>query len=247
MSGTRSHSRKEPAIEAILAAHGQPSHPQAGEAHLRALAQKVREFLPAWRIRSATLAAPGSLECALDACGPEPLVFPVFMAEGWFTKTALAGRLKNTRARQLPALGVHPDLPKLTARLLCAAADHAGWSRTGFDVLLAAHGSATGCSAGRCALDFANALETLVPAARIKAGFLEQDPPLEDIAAECGLRTLVLPFFAGAGGHVNRDVPDALDRAGFQGLRMQSLGDAWFIPELIATTLEAAAQRTLAA
>lgn len=175
------------------------------------------------------------------------MVFPVFMAEGWFTKTALAGRLKHTRARQLPALGVQPELPRLTAGLLCTAANQAGWFRTGFDILLAAHGSATGSSAGLCALEFADALAALVPAARIKAGFLEQDPRLEDVAANCGLRTLALPFFAGAGGHVNRDVPDALDKAGFQGLRLQSLGEAWFIPELIATVLESAAQRTLAA
>jgi sirohydrochlorin ferrochelatase len=247
MSGTRSRSRKEQAIDAIIVSHGQPSHAQAGEVHLRALAQRVREFLPDWQIRSATLAAPGRLEHALDAAGPQPIVLPVFMAEGWFTKTALAGRLKNTGARQLPALGVHPDLPALTARLLQTAANHAGWEAHGYEVLLAAHGSATGSAAGRCSLDFAQAMASWLPSVRIDVGFLEQAPHLEEVARGRGLRTLALPFFAGTGGHVRDDVPQALDRAEFQGLRMEPLGNAHFIPELIAHALEHAAHRMLAA
>ncbi|WP_428643945.1 sirohydrochlorin chelatase [Roseibium sp.] len=247
MSGTRSPFLKEQATEAVIVSHGQPSHPQAGEDHLRALALQIREHLPGWSVRFATLAAPHALEQALEACRSAPLVFPVFMADGWFTKKALAGRLQGSGARQLPPLGVHPELPRLTARLLRNAGEYAGWARTGYEVLLAAHGSATGSAAGECTRDFAKALAGWLPAARIRVGFLEQRPGLADVAAGCGLRTLALPFFAGAGGHITRDVPDALDLAGFQGLRMQSLGDAYFVPELIAHTLKCSVYRDLAA
>ncbi|MDN3721346.1 CbiX/SirB N-terminal domain-containing protein [Roseibium salinum] len=138
-------------------------------------------------------------------------------------------------------------MPRLTARLLRNAATLSGWARSGFDVLLAAHGSATGAAPEECTMAFANALARWLPARRIHVGFLEQDPHLAEVAGLCSLRTLHLPFFAGAGGHLTRDVPQALDGAGFEGLRMESLGEAYFIPDLIAHTLECAAQRTLAA
>ncbi len=175
------------------------------------------------------------------------MVFPVFMADGWFTQKALARRLEGSGARQLPPLGVHPELPRLTARLLRSTGEQAGWARSGFEVLLAAHGSATGPAAGECTMTFAATLARWLPTAQIRVGFLEQDPHLADVAAVCGLRTLALPFFAGVGGHLTRDVPEALDRAGFHGLRMQSLGEAYFVPELIAHTLRYAACEDVAA
>ncbi|MBN9672704.1 CbiX/SirB N-terminal domain-containing protein [Roseibium aggregatum] len=242
MSGTRSPSRKERAIEAFIVAHGQPSEPEAGEEHLRALAQKVRVSLPDWTVRSATLALPGALERALENCGPKPLVFPVFMADGWFTQKALAGRLRGTSARQLSALGTHPELPRLAARLLRRAAERAGWAHRGFEVLLAAHGSATGSAAAACTMRFADQLSCRLSETQIRVGFLEQEPRLAEAASHCGLRTLALPLFAGAGGHPTRDVPEALDRAGFQGLRLKPLGEAYFIPDLIAHALKCAAQ-----
>jgi sirohydrochlorin ferrochelatase len=247
MSGTRSPSRKERAIEAVLVAHGQPSQPEAGEAHLRALAQKVGAFLPGWTIRCATLAAGDSVDRALEMAGPDPLVFPVFMAEGWFTQTALAGRLKGTGARQMPALGVHPELPRLTAGYLKEVAARTRWDASGYEVLLAAHGSATGASTAQCTLRFAVGLAEDLPDARIRIGFLEEAPFLTDAAGRCGLKTILLPLFAGNGHHVTEDIPQALDQAGFEGLRLTPLIEAPFIPKLIASALDGANRKDLAA
>ncbi|MCK7611105.1 sirohydrochlorin chelatase [Roseibium sediminicola] len=247
MSGTRSPSRKEQAIEAVLVAHGQPSQPEAGEAHLRALSQKVRAFLPGWSVRSATLAQQGSLDRALVQAGSEPLVFPVFMAEGWFTQKALAGRLTGTGARQLPALGVHADLPQLTARYLDEVAGKSHWRTSGYEVLLAAHGSATCAATAQCTLRFAAGLAENLGDVPIRIGFLEETPWLRNAAARCGLKTLLLPLFAGNGGHVTKDIPEALDEAGFKGLRLAPLIEAAFIPKLIACALECANSKDLAA
>ncbi|MHA7774639.1 CbiX/SirB N-terminal domain-containing protein [Roseibium sp. M-1] len=247
MSGTRSPSRKEQAIEAVLVAHGQPSQPEAGEAHLRLLAQKVREFLPGWTVRSATLAERNSLERCLDLAGPQPLVFPIFMAEGWFTQKALAGRLKGTRARQMTALGVHPELPRLTAGYLKELAARTRWDAFGYEVLLAAHGSATGASTAQCTLRFAVGLAEDLTDARIRIGFLEEAPFLADAAARCGLKTILLPLFAGNGHHVTEDIPQALDQAGFEGLRLAPLIETPFMPKLIASALDGANRKDLAA
>ena len=247
MSGTRSPSRKERAIEAVLVSHGQPSQPEAGEAHLRALTQKVREVLPGWTIRSATLAAGDGLERALELAGPDPLVFPVFMAEGWFTQNALPGRLKGTGSRQMPALGVHPGLPPLTAAYLGEVAARTHWNATGYEVLLAAHGSASCALPAQCTLRFAAGLSENLPDVPVRIGFLEEAPFLGDVAGLCGLKTILLPLFAGAGGHVADDIPQALDEAGFEGLRLAPLIEAPFIPKLIACALDCANRKDLAA
>ncbi len=247
MSGTRSPFRKGPVTEALLVSHGQPSAPETGEAHLQALAQQVSNHLPDWIIRSATLAAPQALERALAACRTKPLVLPVFMTDGWFTRKALPQRLGTFSARQMAPLGTHLDLPRLTARLLRRAVEQKSWLVADTEILIAAHGSATGSAPSECTLQFAAALARWLPAREIRIGFLAEAPCLARVAAHCGPKSLALPFFAGAGGHVNEDVPDALDEAGFRGVRLPALGDAWFTPELIAQSLRSAAIRTLAA
>ncbi len=76
----------------LLVAHGQPSDPAPAEAEVAGLAGKVAAALPGWDVGSATLAAPEALQRALQGANA-PLVFPLFMADGWFTRTALPDRL----------------------------------------------------------------------------------------------------------------------------------------------------------
>lgn len=248
MSGTRSPSRKEPVTEALIVSHGQPSRPEEGEQHLRLLAGHVGRLLPDWKIRSATLAAPGVLEHAINACrDPHPLVFPLFMTDGWFTKTALPARLAYSGACQLPPLGTLPDLPDLTALALQRAMERRGWVPAETDILIAAHGSPNGSGAARCTYRFATALTRLLPVRDVRIGFLEQSPHLADAAADGRSQTIELPFFAAPGGHVREDVPAALDEADFQGVRLPCLGQAWFIPELISRTFRNASIRSEAA
>ncbi len=247
MSGTRLPSQKEPVTEALLVSHGQPSQPRAGEEHVKALADQVGLHLPNWSVRSATLAAPDALERALDICRRDPLVFPVFMTDGWFTKTALPKRLAQSATRQLPPLGTLPDLPELAARLLRKSIERRNWSPDECEILIAGHGSATGPDAARRTNQFAAALGRFLPVTAIRVGFLEQAPYLSDVAARCRRKTVELPFFAAPGGHVCEDVPQALNMAGFNGVRLPCLGQARGIPELIARTLKNAAKRHEAA
>ncbi|MEP3430648.1 MAG: CbiX/SirB N-terminal domain-containing protein [Roseibium sp.] len=247
MSGTRSPSLKEPVTEAILVSHGQPSDPQGGEERLSALAQKVRIELPEWTIRSATLAAPEQLDTVLEASDSEPLLVPIFMTDGWFTNTMLPERLGQRPVQQLAPLGVDPELPRMTARLLRTTAEQAGWMLEECEVLLTAHGSATSGDAATCTLQFADALKQFLPVKALRTGFLEQEPGIAEIASQCGVKTLELPFFAASGGHALDDVPEALDEAEFMGVRLPVLGEAWFIPELIAHSLKCASLKRIAA
>ena len=103
---------------AILVAHGAPADPEPQDLVLHDLAKRVGALLPDWEIRGATLAREGSLACALDGL-VAPLIYPFFMAEGWFTKRELPRRVAEAGhpdLTYLDPLGVDPDLPDLIAR-----------------------------------------------------------------------------------------------------------------------------------
>ena len=79
---------------ALIVAHGQPSAPAPAEAEVRDLAREVGALLPGWRVASATLASPTALPDAIAELG-NPLVFPMFMSDGWFIRSALPRRLSE--------------------------------------------------------------------------------------------------------------------------------------------------------
>lgn len=97
--------------QALIVAHGQPSDPDPAEAALAVLAARVADALPpGWQVESATLAAPGALEAALSRfgdAGPPLLIYPMFIADGWFTQVNLPKRL---RAAGLNVMGVEETL-----------------------------------------------------------------------------------------------------------------------------------------
>ncbi|WP_298964800.1 hypothetical protein [uncultured Roseibium sp.] len=245
MSGTRSPSPRGPVTEAIIVAHGQPLDPQAGEDQLKALAERIAHALPGWTIRSATLAAPGVLEQELENFTGVPYVVPVFMADGWFTKKALPDRLGDRKVHQLSPLGTFPGLPHQSFKLLKQEAEQRGWCFNSCDIMIAAHGSETGPAAAECALYFARRLQRLTPfKKKIRTGFLSQDPFLARVARFSTPRTLLLPFLAGTGPHLTVDIPQELEEGRFQGVLLPSIGEAAFVPGLIAQSLKNAWRRT---
>lgn len=264
MFGIKLHSLKEPVIrafrprvierpegpliEALIVSHGQPLDPEAGEKQLAAIADKVGALLPNWDIRSATLAAPDRLEETLEGFSGVPYVFPMFMADGWFTKTALPERLAGRSVHQLSPLGVHPGLPHKTFKYLKSVAAARNWTFNSCEVMIAAHGSSTSSAAAECALYFAKRIRCLTPfKKKIHTGFLAQRPFLHEVARVSTPRTLLLPFLAGSGPHLTEDIPEELEKGRFLGLLLPAIGEADFVPGLIAHALKSAELRSLAA
>lgn len=228
-------------------AHGQPSAPDAPEAALARLAGQVRERLPGWRVRSATMAAPGRLEEEATALSVGAVVFPLFMARGWFVTRVLPDRLGGRRYDYAAPLGLNHDLPMIAGRMVRRQVVRRGWHRGGFDLLVAAHGSGRGSAAADAAVGFANRLGRLLPEARISTGFIEQEPTVAAAARNLAPRTVCLPFFALPGAHVQHDVPAALSRAGFGGVLLPAIGSDPEIPGLIARSLRRLAAESEAA
>ncbi len=228
--------------DALIIAHGSPSDPAPQEAALMALAVRVAMWCPGWRIRGATLAAPGAVEAGVAALD-DPLIYPFFMAEGFFTRTTLPKRLAAaglTAPRQMAAFGHDAGLPDLIADAANRGAARAGLAPQAATLLIAAHGSQVSRASATITETVAQTLRGRDLFARIVTGYVEEEPKLEDAARALG-PALCLPFFATRAGHVAGDVPDALAAAGFAGPLMPAIGEDAGVARLIAQALLAAA------
>ena len=206
---------------AILTSHGQPSAPPPPEIHLAAIAAAVQDHLPDWEIRSATLSSRGFLEKAM---AEDAVIYPFFMARGWFTANVLPKRLAGWRYRMATPFGMDPALPEMTAKALALELSTRGWDLHATDVLLAAHGSARGPKAAEAAERFAENLRAALPGLRLSTGYVEQSPFIAEAARPLAARSLCLPFFAQSGAHVREDIPEALEIAGYRGDILPVLG-----------------------
>jgi len=220
--------------DVLIVAHGQPGNPGPQQQAVEALAAEVALHLPEARVHGATLAMPGALDRAAGA----RLVYPMFMAEGWFTRSELPRRLKLAGAEAttiLPPFGSDPGLPELCSLLLSRAAEAQGWPLDETHVLLAAHGSGRSRAPSEAARKMARDLHPLTAT----CGFVEEAPFLADAARDLPLRSICLPLFATRAEHVTDDLPRALSRAGFRGILLPPVGLAAEVPTMIAETIRA--------
>jgi sirohydrochlorin ferrochelatase len=212
---------------ALIVAHGQPSDPRPAGAALEALAARVQALLPGWEVAAATLAEAGSMARAV-AGQPGGVVFPMFMAGGWFTRVQIPKHLAEAGAAGwtvLEPFGCDPLVHDLCVALVReAGADQ---------VILAAHGSFKSSAPSDIARHVAEriAAET---GARVASGFIDQEPQLSSLTGRAGV---CLPFFAAAGGHVSEDIPAALEAAGFAGRILPPVGLDARVPGIIAAAI----------
>lgn len=227
---------------AIIVAHGQPSDPGPAEAEIALLGAKAARYLPGWTVRSATLAAPGALDRAVDGLDA-PLIFPFFMADGWFIRTALPDRLARAGARSphlLAPFGLLPATLKLCAETTAAAANARGWATGETTLILAAHGSGRSSRPRAAAELAARTIAGIQGFAAIRCGFIEQAPGIAEAALGAGDRAVCLPLFVARWGHVETDLPAALADAAFAGLLLDPIGTAPEVPAIIAGAIAAA-------
>jgi sirohydrochlorin ferrochelatase len=216
---------------ALIVAHGQPSDPAPAARALRRLAGEVQDLMPGWQVQSATLAEPGSIASAVGK-RTRGVVYPMFMAGGWFTRVQIPARLSDAGAtvgpggwQVLEPFGCDPAVHDLCVDLV---------RRSGAaDAILAAHGSFKSAAPSDIAHHVAAriARET---GARVAAGFIDQDPRLATLTEVAGV---CLPFFAAEGGHVTGDLPRALAEAGFKGPILPPVGLDPRVPGIIAAAI----------
>lgn len=233
---------------ALIISHGQPSDPQPAEAEIASLAAAVQALMPDWHVASATLAMPGALAERVAAAGVAAAsggyAYPLFMADGWFTRDHLPKRLAEAGGdgwRVLDPFGIDDAVQALTVALAVEAAAERGLDPAATAVLLAAHGSFRSPAPSRVAYEVAERIAREAGFARVEAAFIDQTPRIAEAAAGFAPGSLVLPFFAAKGGHVIDDLPEALAEAGFEGPLLEPVGLDSRVPGLIAAALRAAA------
>lgn len=222
---------------ALIVAHGQPSDPAPAAAELADLAAKVGAYLPGWQVESATLAEADALPQALARLGAMGVVYPMFMAGGWFTNVHLPERLAAAGGSgwQITApFGLDDAVQDLAVTIAQEAGLGAGGS-----LLLAAHGSFRSPAPSAVAQAMAARIGNALGLARADAAYIDQNPRLAE-AVGFGEGALCLPFFAAKGGHVIDDLPMALAQAGFAGRVLEPLGLDPRVPGLIAKALQRA-------
>ncbi len=223
---------------ALIVSHGQPSDPDTAEHALALLARRVMEHLPGWDVVSVTLAKPGALAAAV-AGRAQGLVYPMFMAGGWFPMTELPRRMDEVGAvdwAYLPPFGLDTRVQALARTLVEEAAEAKGRAAAETSVLLAAHGSSRSSAPSQVAHGLAAQLKR-AGFARAEAFFIDQVPQISS-AEGFGADAVCLPFFAAEGGHVTEDLPGALAASGFAGQVLPPLGLDHRVPGLIAAALQ---------
>lgn len=224
-----------PSRAAVIVAHGSPSDPDPQERDLQALAAKVNAALPGWRIKGATLAAKGAFDAAVQAL-ESPLIYPYFMAQGYFTGRVLAPKSKALGLRQLRPFGVDPALPAAAKQELQAVLETRGWRAQDTGLLLAAHGSAVSRTSANSSYAMAATLHAQMGFQRTRVAFIEEPPHVETMARGMG-QAICLPFFALNAGHMTEDMPQALQAAAFTGAQLPAMIDWDSTPALIADSL----------
>lgn len=197
------------------------------------MAAQVAALLPGRMVGSATLAEAAAVADATQRMGPGGVVYPLFMAGGWFTRVQIPARLAAAGAtgwQVLEPFGCDPALHDLAVQILREAGG-------GGQVLLAAHGSFKTMVPSDVAHHVARVIAA-ASGASVAAAFIDQEPQLAE-ATGYGADALCLPFFAAAGGHVTLDIPAALASAGFRGRLLPAIGTDPRVPALIARAINA--------
>lgn len=219
----------------LIVSHGSPSAPEAQERSIATLAERVAAHLPERVIAGATLAAPDALEAQIARLG-HPVIFPLFMSDGYFIRHILAERIAPHGLETLAPFGLLPGLPDLIVSRLARVLKAKGWATEDTTLLIAAHGGQSSKGNPEACRTLKATLANRLNFRAIRLGFLENPPFVQDISGHLG-QAICLSYFVQRAGHVLDDLPHSFARSGFEGVILPPLMEWPETPELIARAL----------
>jgi uroporphyrin-III C-methyltransferase len=201
----------------VLAAHGSRRDPEAN-ALVRRLAQTVRGRRPFDEVAVAFHQGEPGFDRVLDELRSDEItVVPVMTSAGYYSDVVLpAGLARNrrfaeVRLRCTPPVGAHPGLAALVARRVGEVLRAHSLARTATSLVLVGHGTPRHAASRDTTLALADVLRRRRLAGEVRAGFLDDDPPVAGIVRGAALeQVLVVPFLIGGGTHALADLPAAL-------------------------------------
>lgn len=230
----------------VLAAHGD----RAGDTP-NAVLLSQRDALAALasfaHVSAGVLKGEPDLTAALAAAaasGAERIaIYPMFMADGYFTRTVLPDRVTAASVglplSVLPPLGLDAGLPALLLREALAATARHGLQPRETQLIVVGHGSKLGPASAEATRAAATAMAREAAFADVVTAFLEEPAFLADVLAADRRPAVVSGFFSGDGLHAGEDVPGAIAASGRRAVYAGSAGASPGLPGLMVTALMA--------
>ncbi len=201
----------------VLAAHGSRRDP-AANALVRRLAQSVRERRLFDEVAVAFHQGEPGFDTVLDELESEAVtVVPVMTSAGHYADVVLPEGLSRNRRftavrlRITPPVGSHAGVAPLVARRVSELLRDQALPRGETTLLLVGHGTRRHAASRETTLQLADTLRRRRVAGEVVAGFIDDDPGLQEALASAPAGpVLVLPFLIGGGAHAAEDIPAAL-------------------------------------
>jgi uroporphyrin-III C-methyltransferase len=198
----------------VLAAHGSRREPEAN-----ALVRRLAESLRGRRVFDEVAVAfhqgePG-FDSVLDEVGADEItVVPLLTSAGHYNDVVLPeGLARNrrhaeVRLRQTPPVGTHSGIAPLVARRVTELLRDSAVGREAVSLLVVGHGTPRHPESRASTLLLAETLRRRRVAGEVLAGFLDDDPTVEQALSKTRHRTvIVVPFLIGGGSHTLEDLP----------------------------------------
>ena len=198
----------------VLAAHGSRRDPAAN-----ALVRRLAESLRGRRVFDEVAAAfhqgePGFDTVLDELTAEEVTVVPLLTSAGHYNDVVLPQALRQNRRydtvrlRQTPPVGTHSGIAPLVARRVTELLRERHLERDDVALVLVGHGTRRHAQSRAATEQLADVLRRRRVAGEVAAAFLDDSPPLDQVAAEVGRPALlVVPFLIGGGAHVLEDLP----------------------------------------
>jgi sirohydrochlorin ferrochelatase len=232
-------------VAVILAAHGDRGGDKPNAtllSHCEALAASADFCAVSAGILKGDPTLEDAVHAALQSGARCIAVYPMFMAEGYFTKKVLAQRLAALEipvdVHVLPPLGADPRLPSLMLSAAVETASAAGIAPQTARLLVVGHGSQIGPASADATRAVARAIEQQQVFANVETAFLEEPEFVDEALKRAPSPTVVTGFFSGDGLHAAEDVPEAIASSGATAVYAGSIGKSLELPSLIRSAIK---------
>lgn len=194
--------------------------------------------------------APTISEALVALTAPKVIVYPLFVANGYFTRDRLAQLLDeaNNESRNvevLPPLGLDPGLPDFVLAAATGAALQSGFAPQASTVILLAHGSRRNSASREATERIAREIRHRAAFQDVHIALLEERPFLRDTEALVRGPVIVVGMFSGEGMHGAGDAPRLIAELNRNDIAFVGvIGSLSGVEELILTAVTKAVRET---
>lgn len=205
-------SHKRPDVALLIAAHGERREGATNEG-VKAIARALAARGVAAEVAVGFMKGePGIAEAFAALTAPNVVVYPLFAANGYFTRDRLAQLLDEVQdegrnIEVLPPLGLDPGLPDLVVAHAAHAARTHGVAPAVATLILLAHGSRRNPASRAATTQLARDLAERGTFGTVEIALLEEHPFLDETAARVTGSAVVVGLFSGQGMHGAGDAP----------------------------------------